>query len=85
MCEGLEQLLRNIPLQDLSPPLNLEVVDIDSHGISQAKRARFDLKVPVMVISFKEKNSEIELPRVSPRLEEKELFRWIQTMLSRFI
>ena len=82
LCEGLEQRLNNISLQDLDPPLTLEVVDIDSDSISEAEKNNYDLRVPIMVLSFKEQDQIIELPRISPRMKENDLFRWMQKFLN---
>ena len=84
LCEGLEQRLGKISLQKLIPPLKLQVVDIDSESLSEVKRNRFDLRVPVMVISLDD-DRDIELPRVSPRINEEELFRWIQKIINNLI
>ena len=78
LCEGLEERLRSIPLNILNPPINLEVIDIDKGDLPERIRNRYDLLVPVMVLSLKEKNLMIELPRVSPRIKDKELFLWMQ-------
>tara|TARA_Y100001968_G_C19189924_1_gene634679 strand:- start:71 stop:310 length:240 start_codon:yes stop_codon:yes gene_type:complete len=72
-------------LQALKIPLTLKVIDIDSDELSDELRIRFDLQVPVMAVSLKEKNRVIELPRVSPRLKEKELFIWIEKTITNLI
>ncbi len=82
MCEGLEQRLENISLQKLVPPLILKVIDIDSDFITDDARKNLDLRVPVMVISLKEQNRDIELPRVSPRTSEEDLFKWMQKIIN---
>ena len=85
MCEGLEQRLKNISLQNLEPPFNLQVIDIDNESVSEVVRNKFDLRVPIMAISLKGNNREIELPRVSPRCSEEELFRWMQKNINKII
>tara|TARA_Y100001968_G_C19451898_1_gene769262 strand:+ start:293 stop:691 length:399 start_codon:yes stop_codon:yes gene_type:complete len=82
LCEGLEQRLENISLQKLVPPLILKVIDIDSDFITDDARKNLDLRVPVMVISLKEQNRDIELPRVSPRTSEEDLFKWMQKIIN---
>ena len=85
LCEGLEERLRNISLNTLNPPINLEVIDIDSGDLPETVRNRYDLIVPVMVLSLKEKNLIIELPRVSPRIQGKELFIWMQKNINKIL
>ena len=62
LCEGLEQRLRDLNLEQGIHPLKLVVVDIDAPDCSALLRARYDLEVPVLALE------ETELPRVSPRL-----------------
>ena len=85
LCEGLEERLRSTPLNTLNPPINLEVIDIDKADLPERIRNRYDLSVPVMVLSLKEKNLMIELPRVSPRIKEKELFLWMQKNINKIL
>ncbi len=78
LCEGLEEKLRDLNLLQLSPPLKLCIIDIDSINTPEKLRGRYDLLVPVMALG---KNLDFEirvLPRVSPRLRGKDLFRWLQ-------
>ncbi len=83
LCEGLESRLREIPLLDLEPPLELYVIDIDVLDRSSTLRLRYDLEVPVMVIwSNTSKKVILELPRVSPRLNGEGLMLWLQKSLS---
>ena len=82
MCEGLEQRLKSISLKSLEVPLTLKVIDIDSGLLSEDLRRNFDLRVPVMALFLKEQNRVIELPRVSPRIKERELFKWIQKTIT---
>ena len=72
LCEGLEERLRALALDSLSPPLQLDVIDIDAAGVDPAIRARFDLEVPVLAFGV------TLLPRVSPRLQGDGLFTWLQ-------
>ena len=78
LCEGLEQRLKNISFEKLVPTIELEIIDIDSNSLSENEKNNLELRVPVMVISSEEKKQNIELPRVSPRIHDKELFRWVQ-------
>ena len=72
LCEGLEQRLRDLNLEDDIHPLSLVVVDIDAPDCAASLRARFDLEVPVLVLG------DTELPRVSPRLSGDGLRTWLQ-------
>ena len=72
LCEGLEQRLRDLNLEQGIHPLKLVVVDIDAPDCSALLRARYDLEVPVLLLE------EMELPRVSPRLSGDGLRNWLQ-------
>ena len=72
LCEGLEQRLLDLNLEQGIHPLKLVVVDIDAPDCSALLRARYDLEVPVLVLE------ETELPRVSPRLSGDGLSNWLQ-------
>tara|TARA_Y100001968_G_scaffold132470_1_gene120900 strand:+ start:16596 stop:16907 length:312 start_codon:yes stop_codon:yes gene_type:complete len=82
LCEGLEERLREIPLKELNPSLDMKVVDIDRAPLSEKERLSYDLRVPVMVLAWKEPNRRFELPRVSPRIKEKALFEWMQKIVN---
>jgi hypothetical protein len=72
LCEGLEQRLRSLALASLTPPLQLEVIDIDAADVDPALRARYDLEVPILAVG------STPLPRVSPRLQGDGLYTWLQ-------
>jgi len=72
LCEGLEERLRSLDLDSLSPPLQLGVIDIDAEGVDPALKARYDLEVPVLALGG------TPLPRVSPRLQGDGLYAWLQ-------
>ncbi len=82
LCEGLEARLRNLPLDLLMPPLDLCVIDIDDSKTAEDLRARYDMQVPVLLLAKDALNPILELPRVSPRLDEKALFNWLQKFLT---
>ena len=65
-------LLRGLPLASLTPPLQLEVIDIDAADVDPSLRARYDLEVPVLALG------STPLPRVSPRLQGDGLYTWLQ-------
>ena len=73
----------SIPLQKLNPPLELSVLDIDSVEIPIRIRQRYDLEVPVMILSQNNLKGTFELPRVSPRINNEGLFNWLQKVLTK--
>ncbi len=83
LCEGLEQKLRRLPLGQLTPPLKLDVIDIDIEVLPKGEKERYDMRVPIMLLETGKMYSQhlIELPRVSPRLSDKALFEWLQKIL----
>ncbi len=85
LCEGLEQRLRELSLQELTPSIQLRVIDIDDFDTSESVRARYDLEVPVMAIHSYELKRMIELPRASPRLHGDHLLRWLQQSISKIV
>ena len=78
LCEGLEQRLQDLNLDQDVPPLKIVVVDIDAPDCAATVRARFDLEVPVLVLGH------TELPRVSPRLSGIGLRHWLQRACATF-
>ena len=81
LCETLEQRLNSIPLTSLTPPLKLEVIDIDSGKLSKSERALYDFEVPILQIIFADSKGKVALPRVSPRLSEEGLLKWLQKVI----
>ena len=77
LCEGLEQRLRDLNLEQGIHHLKLVVVDIDAPDCSALLRARYDLEVPVLVLE------DTELPRVSPRLSGDGLRHWLQRVCAK--
>tara|TARA_B100000700_G_C14690873_1_gene689840 strand:- start:181 stop:423 length:243 start_codon:yes stop_codon:yes gene_type:complete len=72
----MEEKLKNLPLNELRPPLNLSIVDIDSNCVTNSERIKYDLEVPVMIVKSDLKS--ILIPRSSPRLDEKGIFYHLQ-------
>ena len=69
LCEGLEEKLRA-----LNPPLPFSLVDVDGDPDLQG---RFGLEVPVLAVQ--ESPGELRpIPRVSPRLTDGPLRRWLE-------
>ena len=69
LCAGLEERLRQLDLNSLQ--LVLVTVDIDHPETPSEWKARYDLEVPVLALDHK------ELPRVSPRLSDDGLLKWL--------
>ena len=78
LCQGLEQRMSELALDQLQPPLTLRVIDIDDRSTPASVRERYDLQVPVLALAEPQQNSSLELPRVSPRLAGEGLFLWLQ-------
>ncbi len=83
LCEGLENRLKRLPLQKLIPPSRLSIIDIDGLHVSKLDRERYDLQVPVICVALKKSKKIFELPRVSPRLNDDGLFKWLQKTLTK--
>ena len=83
LCKGLEEHLGSLPLTKLNPPLKLYVKDIDGLDVSSVENSRYSLEVPVLLLELEHPLRRLELPRVSPRLSEEELFKWLQKRLQK--
>ena len=82
LCQSLEKKLSNIPLDELTPSLVLNIVDIDSKGVSLDIKLNYTNQVPVIVLNSSRLSKKTEFPRVSPRLNEQMLLSWIQKNLN---
>ena len=82
LCQELERKLSNICLENLSPPIALCVIDIDSKKVSLDIQMKYTNEVPVIVLDSTILLKNIELPRVSPRLKDDMLLSWIQKNLN---
>ena len=82
LCEALETRLLNISLRNLSPSIELSVVDIDNEQVSTDIQGKYTNEVPVIVLESNILSRRIELPRVPPRLKEELLLFWIQNKLN---
>ena len=85
LCEGLEERLLKLSLDQLEIPLKLCVRDIDSKDVTKAETARYSLEVPILLLELSPPLRRFELPRVSPRLDEEALFSWLQKIISKTI
>ena len=82
LCEGLEERLWRLSLDQLEIPLKLCVRDIDSKDATKSEAARYSLEVPVLLLELSSPLRRFQLPRVSPRLEEEALLSWLQKIIS---
>ena len=82
LCEGLEERLEKLSLDELETPIKLCVRDIDSQDVSNADNARYSLEVPVLLLELDSPLIRFELPRVSPRLAEEALLSWLQKTIA---
>ena len=82
LCEGLEERLDKLSLDELETPIKLCVRDIDSQDVSNADNARYSLEVPVLLLELDSPLIRFELPRVSPRLAEEALLSWLQKTIA---
>ena len=82
LCKGLEERLRCLDLQKISPPLALKVIDVDEKTTPASVRKHYDLEVPVLVLGRNSQENLVTLPRVSPRLKGEGLFNWLQRACS---
>ena len=81
LCESLEKKLSNINLTNLSPPLLLSIVDIDSKEVSNDIQGKYTNDVPVLVLDSDKLSRKFQLPMVSPRLKGDLLLSWVQKNL----
>ncbi len=84
LCQTLEKKLSNLCLENLNPSIVLSIVDIDSKKVSLDIQMKYTNEVPVIVLDSIRLLKKIELPRVSPRLNEDMLLSWIQKNLNIF-
>ncbi len=82
LCEGLEERLSKLSLDQLETPLKLCVRDIDSKDVTNAEMASYSLQVPVLLLELSSPLRKFELPRVSPRLSEEALLLWLQKIIA---
>ena len=78
LCEGLENHLKDLALDEISPSLELRVIDIDEDIVPESIRVRYAMEVPVLVLKQAANNNQFLLPRVSPRLKGSALAIWLQ-------
>ena len=77
--------MRKLSLHQLEPPVQLLVIDIDAVDTPQYIKTRYDMQVPVILFGKNNFQDMVELPRVSPRLNNEGLFKWLQKILIKTI
>ena len=78
LCETLKNKLTEINLKEIKPKLEINEIDIDSFDLYQDKYKKFDHEVPVLAVKEIKSQKIIELPRVSPRLKDDQLKKWLK-------
>ncbi len=85
LCEALEQRLRRLSFNEIQPPVELHIIDIDNGAISSSEREKYDLIVPVMLLRSRALKKDFILPRPSPRLNQEGFFYWLQKAITKTI
>ena len=82
LCEGLEKKLKSVPLKELSVRFKLIIKDIDGTSVTSLEKKKYSMEVPVLAFKLVgDQQLIIKLPRVSPRLTNEDLFRWLEKMV----
>ena len=78
LCDSLKNKLAKINFNELFPNLvEFKEIDIDRADLYQDKYKKYDYDVPVIAIEEDKSKKIIELPRISPRLEDDQLKNWL--------
>ena len=78
LCETLKNKLKKINFKEIKPKLEINEIDIDRFDLYQDKYKKFDHEVPVVAIQESMSQKFIELPRISPRLKNDQLKKWLE-------
>ena len=78
LCETLKNKLTKINFKEIKPKLEINEIDIDRYDLYQDKYKKFDHEVPVVAIKESTSQNFIELPRISPRLKDDQLKKWLE-------
>ena len=78
LCETLKNKLTKINFKEIKPKLEINEIDIDRFDLYQDKYKKFDHEVPVVAIKESTSKKFIELPRISPRLKDDQLKKWLE-------
>ena len=64
--------------KEIKPKLEINEIDIDRFDLHKDKYKKFDHEVPVVAIKESTSQNFIELPRISPRLKDDQLKKWLE-------
>ena len=78
LCETLKNKLTKINFKEIKPKLEINEIDIDRFDLYQDKYKKFDHEVPVVAIKESTSQNFIKLPRISPRLKDDQLKKWLE-------
>ena len=78
LCETLKNKLTKIYFNEKNPKFKIEEIDIDRFDLYQDKYKKFDYEVPVLAIKEIKSQKIIELPRISLRLRDDQLKKWLE-------
>ena len=78
LCETLKNKLIKITYKGIKPKLEINEIDIDRFDLYQDKYKKFDNEVPVVAIKESKSQKINELPRISPRLKDDQLKKWLK-------
>ena len=78
LCETLKNKLTKINFKEIKTKLEIYEIDIDRFDLYQDKYKKFDHEVPVVAIKERKSQKIIELPRISPRLKDDQLKKWLE-------
>ena len=78
LCETLKNKLTKINFKEIKSKLEINEIDIDRFDLYQDKYKKFDHEVPVVAIKESTSQNFIELPRISPRLNDDQLKKWLE-------
>ena len=78
LCDTLKNKLKKINLKEIKPTLEIKEIDIDRVDLYEDKYKKFNYEVPVVAIQESKSNKIIEFPRVSPRLKDDQLKKWLE-------
>ena len=82
LCETLKNKLTKINFKEIKPKLEINEIDIDRFDLYQDKYKKFDHEVPVVAIKKSTSQKFIELPRISPRLKDDQLKKWLEKSIN---
>ncbi len=78
ICETLKSNLQNLNINNIYPKLKIFEIDIDRFDLYKNDFKKYDHQVPVLALKLPNSNEIFELPRVSPRLKEYQLYDWLK-------